>query len=1024
MKKTWQQIKAFMRSIKLNLTALGAKKITIFLLAFVLIGIITYSFLAKSKDNRYVDALTLVHQYDNQSTAMISNIPTYTTAKANYSALNLALIALESTIGTTDLTGNRIDHADETYGAAVSLYQQQTGVNQDILLLTQTDAITYQVGTIQEGLYSLGFDFYDPTTSIDATQFALRINDELPFSESQTLTLPAKWTLETTDFPLDRYGNDIQPKSVKNQTWTYYEIHDYNGLHPGLYQFHLKTGDTIRIEYVNNLLLIGQLYFVKETEIPTYQEYLEQYSYAQVIDDLHLVSARDFDYRSDPTTRLRSEQDPSNAPYYHTQYLKLNVIFGDSWEKGGQTINYQVEVAQSGFYHLTFKYRQYRLRDMSAFRKISVNGSVPYDELEAYAFPYTTAFINRTLVDKDGEYLKVYLEAGVNDISLEAVSYPYREMIGVIQETMSSIQSLALQIKRYTSGSSDLYRDWDVEQYFPTAQGDMYTWSENLKALHDDLKQLSTSRDPSELSGLLLASTKLKTLADQINRLPARMAQFSDGDASVNQILANVMQTFRISNIELANIQVHGDVRVAAPRTNIFTRFWEGTKQLFLSFVNNQYAEISAREGQLTVWVNYPRQYIEIMQNMIDSSYDGELKVTLSQMNDQNKLILANASGAAPDIALGIDHWIPYDFAVRGAALDLRKFSGYGSLVQEFTKGAIIPYVFEDGVYALPETQNFWVTYYRKDILDSIGITDIPQTWDEIIAILPILQSYGLNYFIPLSQFTGLKPFVATLPFIYQFGGDLYTENGMQTAINSEKTLEGIKMMSDLYTLYNIPEYVASFYNHFRYGMLPIGIGDLSTYILLETAAVELNGLWGMDLHPGYYDAEKDEIVRYMATGGKAAMIMGSTQYPQESWDFLNWWLGYEVQAEFAMLLQSTYGKTYFWNTANLDAFAQLSIPEQYKSIILEQLEWGMEASRIPGSYMVEREISNAWTKIVFDGVNARQALDEAVRISNREILYKMAEFGYTTRQGEILKSYRVPTIYNIDDWLTEVTDD
>src|SRR5690606_14010092 len=157
----------------------------------------------------------------------------------------------------------------------------------------------------------------------------------------------------------------------------------------------------------------------------------------------------------------------------------------------------------------------------------------------------------------------------------------------------------------------------------------------------------------------------------------------------------------------------------------------------------------------------------------------------------------------------------------------------------------------EDGVFALPETQNFHVTYYREDILNSIGITHIPQTWDEIIEILPLLHSYGMNYFIPLAQFTGLKPFVATLPFIDQFGGDLYTPDGMQTAINSEQTLKGITLMSELYTLYNMPKYVGSFYNQFRYGMLPIGVGDLGTYLLLQNTAVELQGLWKMDLHPG-----------------------------------------------------------------------------------------------------------------------------------------------------------------------------
>ena len=90
-----------------------------------------------------------------------------------------------------------------------------------------------------------------------------------------------------------------------------------------------------------------------------------------------------------------------------------------------------------------------------------------------------------------------------------------------------------------------------------------------------------------------------------------------------------------------------------------------------------------------------------------------------------------------------------------------------------------------------------------------------------------------------------------------------------------------------------------------------------------------------------------------------------------------------------------------------------------YRDIILEQWNYAIEAARIPGTYMVEREISNAWTNIVFENVNPRQALDNAVRISNREILYKMAEFGYVDN-GVVLKDYPVPNIYNVHEWLVE----
>ena len=39
--------------------------------------------------------------------------------------------------------------------------------------------------------------------------------------------------------------------------------------------------------------------------------------------------------------------------------------------------------------------------------------------------------------------------------------------------------------------------------------------------------------------------------------------------------------------------------------------------------------------------------------------------VKISLMPDENKLILATASGTQPDIAMGIAGWRPYDYAIQ-----------------------------------------------------------------------------------------------------------------------------------------------------------------------------------------------------------------------------------------------------------------------------------------------------------------------------------------------------------------------
>jgi ABC-type glycerol-3-phosphate transport system substrate-binding protein len=1007
-----------MGSLIARLRHISVKKWVTILILFAVAFFLVASFFRRQSLDDFFESHTLSYDYEDVRSVDDNRIKTYSALQEDYAREGLEKSDVDHEIAIDDMAGKRIGSMDALYGDIVGSYDRNGDT--DVFLLDSDHSVTFTHPFAGVGLYHFAIDYYDFENTIESAQIDIRINGENPFFESQTIVLPAEWQF-SGDFLIDRYGNDIQPSSEKIKTWRHRKINDYRGMHPGLFAFRLREGDVVEIGYGNSPLLIGNIDYVPAEDMPSYEDYLAEHGSYDVVNETINLSARMMDSRTEPSVHLRAEQDPSNL-FYDTQFLKLNTIFGESWRNGGQAVTYRFTVPETGYYHVSFKYRQYIIKDLPAFRKIKVNGDVPFDLLESYAFPYTMSFLNRTLVDEKGDPLSLFFEEGEHTITLEAVNYPYRKTIETIRFAMAEIQSLALRIKRYTSGGTDRYRDWDIETYFPDAESDIKHLATLLEETYDDLLTLSDVDSPSEIGNLKVAASRLEKIAENINQLPAKMVQFSDGDSSVNHILGQLMQNLMRSNLELERTVIHGTKDIDKPYANIFVRLIESSKRLVLSFINNPYSTTKRSDNELMVWVNHPRQYIEIMQTLIDQKYPG-MDVTLSQMPDQNKLILANTSGQAPDIAIGVDHWIPYEFAIREASLDLRQFSGYEDLVQNFTKGAIIPFVFEEGVYGLPGTQNFWVTFYRKDILESIGITDIPQTWEEIIAILPLLQSYGMNYYVPLAQFSGLKPFVATLPFIYQFGGDLYTEDGMQTNINSEETLEGIRLMSELFTLYNMPKFVGNFYNHFRYGMLPIGISDLSTYVLLQTAASELDGLWGMDLHPGHYDEEKDEIIRYSAVGSQSNMILSSTEYPEESFDFFSWWMSTEIQTEFAFLIQSTYGQQYFWNSANVSAFAQSPMPTEYKDVILELWEYGIEASRIPGNYMVEREISNAWTKIVFEGVNPRQALDEAVRISNREILYKMGEFGYT-KDGVVIKPYTVPSIYNIDDWLTEVHND
>jgi ABC-type glycerol-3-phosphate transport system substrate-binding protein len=324
-------------------------------------------------------------------------------------------------------------------------------------------------------------------------------------------------------------------------------------------------------------------------------------------------------------------------------------------------------------------------------------------------------------------------------------------------------------------------------------------------------------------------------------------------------------------------------------------------------------------------------------------------------------------------------------------------------------------YVINDSVYAIPETQDFWVTFYRRDIMESLGIP-IPETWDEVIEILPELQRFGMNYNTPLSGSSGNRGYLVTAPYLYNHGAPLYTNNGFATGLGTDEAIEAVQFMAESFTIYGMPLETASFYDSFRYGSIPIGVSNYPTYLQLMTAAPELNGRWGLTLYPATVLEDGTEL-RYATGSAQASIMFANTEQPDNAWTFMKWWMSTETQIDFQEQLILNYGMEYLWNSANVEAFAASPIPEEHKEVILEQWEWLQEPVRLPGSYMQERELSNAWNKIVFDGVNPRVAIDTAVVTINREITRKMEEFGYL-QNGEVVREFKVPTIETIEGWM------
>jgi ABC-type glycerol-3-phosphate transport system substrate-binding protein len=888
-----------------------------------------------------------------------------------------------------------------------SLYEKPS------ILLHQNDSISFKVQIDEDGLYVVSFDMAAAATLFYAPEGELLIDGQIPSSDTPNIVFPVYYKNSSNTFPLDRYGNEVLIHQEQFIHWSNIALWDVNFEQKYPVQIHLSKGEhNFQFTSTKESMYLGSIYINPFSPYPDYNQYLQDNSAPDSSGVSITLEAEWPAFKNDTSVRPVNSRSLEVTPY-DTYRLLLNTLGGDSWQSSGSTVYYEVTVPQAGMYSITLRALQNTRNNFTVFRRITVNGSVPFEQLNEVAFNYSPNWEDVTL-GGDTPY-KIFLKKGVNVIGIEATDSPYYAPIEKIKKVLIDINTLSLQIKKLTGNRVDPYKEWVISDYIPNLKDQLIGIADDLRVDQGVLSEFNQNSGSQEIQTYQMAIDNILFLAQDPDKVPLYMKRFSEGSGSAADLLLPLLQS---QPLALDKIYVHSpDVVIPPVKVSGFTSLVEGAKRFVDSFKPDPYQSIAASEGELKVWVNRPRQYVDLMQQMADQLFTPEtgIRVKFSIMPDESKLVLSNAAGIQPDVALGVSTNVPFELAIRNALYDLRSFPDFDSYIRQYSPGSLLSYIINDSVYAIPETQDFWVTFYRKDIMSSLGLP-IPDTWDQVIKILPELQRYGMNYNTPLSSGSGMKGYLITAPYIFNYNAQLYSKDGFSTGLDSEEAISAIKFMTDSFTIYGMPLTTSSFYNSFRNGSLPIGVSNVTDYIKLLTAAPELNGLWGISLYPA--TVLPDGTMNRYATGDAQTCIMfANTKRSDDSWLFMKWWMSTQTQVDFEQQLILNYGQEYLWYSANLEAFKYLPIPEEHKNVILEQWQWLQEPVKLPGSYMEERELSNVWNEVVFDGVNPRVAIDHSTTIINREITRKMTEFGYL-QDGKVVKQFKIPTIEMVKGWM------
>ena len=876
-------------------------------------------------------------------------------------------------------------------------------------------SIELELNVVADGIYYMCFDYLADSDTILPVEAQFMIDGDFPFYEMRQQVLESQWSTPQQKSS-DSYGNEVVGIPDKVYEWQNKYIMDSTYRYSGPLGIELTKGrHTVTVTLKEGTLLLGNFKLTAKPQVEAYtgSERAEGDGFIE-------IQAEDFTYRNASSIHATCEYDPNLYPYQAGNRI-MNTVDSTSFSEGGQQISYQFTVEKEGNYYLAFHYSQSDKSDFPVFMNIRIDGELPNTEFENCAFAYKKDYNLYTLLDSEGNKISVPLGAGQHTISMQISMEPLRNALETIEQIMGKVNDLSLEVTKVAGTNKDKYRDFSLESYIPGIGDTLTQWADELAAVMEEARTYNPDKKKiAAFSSISIAENQLRSLAKKPDELIYRIDELATSTSSVNQHLANLIDSLNGNDFSLDSIYLYQeDAAKQLPRhKNVFVKAGLGIVRFCTSFGKQAYSSSNTNPEHLQVSVNRSRQHLEIMQQMITEEFTPQtgIEVDLSLMPDQTKLVLANASGDSPDVATGVNYSIPFELGIRGALKDLTQFDDFAEVAGRYTEGLLMPYVIDDSVYAIPETMNFQVLFYRKDILDKLGL-EVPDTLEDVEAMLPDLQMRGLNFYYPTARTVGMKTFLDTTPIIFQSGGRLYDTYVEDVTITSEEVVEGFTTLTNLFTIYNLPKDVPNFYQHFRNGDYPIGISDFGTYNLISNAAPEIDGSWGVALIPGVKD-ENGEVMRYSSAGAESTFLFNSTpEREEQAWEFVKWWSSAQVQAEFGQRLQITYGDEYYWNTANCEAFAQLPWDSDDKEVISEQLTWTMEAPRALASYMVERELSDAYNLVVLGAksANVREALDDAQKNIKRETLRKLEEFGYI-ENGVTVKEYEVPTIEKVHE--------
>lgn len=824
----------------------------------------------------------------------------------------------------------------------------------------------------QAGLYYFGGKLSGGGENLLNYSVSLELDGVRPFEESGQLFLNKNWI---NPEPSDERIQTL-PALTEEESYISYARSD-RGYFSEQLAFYLTDGEhqlTLRAE--NQTLVYEELFFTGLDPTPSASafppEKASQISTAQTI----VVQGEQPAGRSNPSILEQIDRESAATEPVCLDEQLYNTFGGASWKNQGECVSWTFDVKTAGYYQLQMRCRQDYVGGMSTYRRLYLDGKVPSEDTEILTVPYQGGWQKITVCAGE-EAAWFYLEAGRHTVTLEVTNGPMEQVLEIAGDMLNNLNSIYRRIVMVISTNPDPYRDYNLEAKLPEVFDNMNRQVEVLQSLSGYLSY-SNGGKSSETVVLDKMAKQLQDFIEYPELVADQLTTFNSNISAVGTwILDRTSQPLEID--WLALVPQGGEA--PAWKVGAWKNFQQGFTRLLYSYFHdyNVMKTDAEVEDEVEVWVSTGREQAQIIQRLATEDFTDIYRIGVNLKLVQGDTVMsAVIAGIGPDLTLLSGGVVNY--ACRDALVDLSALNGFKEASQDFTESALVPFRFNGGVYALPDSQNFPVMFYRKDILEELSL-DVPQTWEDVYSMIADLQKNNMTFGIPGYEV-----------FLYQNGGEFYANEGEYSLLNSTESVDAFKIWTSFYTDFSLP-LSYNFLNRFRTGEMPIAIQDYSAYNSLIAFAPEIRDDWAIALVPGTMD-ENGNINRSVGTSVTGAYIFNQADNIESCWKFVQWWVSGETQSNYARAVEVRMGASARVSVASQAAFENQMWTKAQSEQIKAQWKHAVGTPDVPGGYFMSRHINNAFRKIVYQNAPVRETLNEYVTYINKELTAKRVEFG------------------------------